>query len=420
MSVEMLSTGEIDTTKYVLEIPTTQPLFFNFSWNFKTQLVCLFPGDTLAFSVNENEQLPFVFNGTRPSQELMFYSELERESLGFLASSINYDMEITERLDFKYVEEKTYERYQRKLNLLHVKSNSGMFSKLGFSTISKSLYYQYLTELLFPYQPWKPIAENKKNDAFIPSVYRDKLNELIFELSNDSLMYLLDYRRFILAYSRFLTIQSYKSTDIDLTTHLNYCTKSFSGKIRDCILFDEVYGEYQKSGEISYFEPVLEYLRDEHLRNRLIQIQNKEFKEFSVEALDTELIDSDNNRTTLRDFLIKGRGKSVYLDFWATWCRPCLIEMPYSAELIKEFEDTDIILAYISIDEDHHKWLRKLNTLPRGNNVYHFILADDSKLKDEVNVPPIPKYILINRKSVVHFNAPRPRSGKIRKLILEN
>jgi thiol-disulfide isomerase/thioredoxin len=420
MYAEMLANGRIDTAKYILEIPTKQPLFFNFSWNFKTQLVCLFPGDTLEFKSTEDENLPFVFSGTRPEQELMFYSELEKSNLGFLASSTNYDLEVTSKLNYQYISDETFKRYQKKLKLLRFKSNGNGFSQRGLSTISKGLYYQYLTELLFPYQPWKPIIENKKNDVFVPESYKVKLKELEIELDNDSLMYLLDYRRFIVAYARFLTIQSVKSSTIDLAVLLNYYEKTFSGKIKDCLLFDEVYGEYQKSGETSYFSKTISQLSDESLRNRLIQIQSKVIREFSANSLSEELTDSNGTKIRLGEFLIKNYGKMIYLDFWATWCGPCLIEMPYSNKLVTEFKNSNIVFAYISIDKDYNSWSKKLATLPKGENVYHFILSDSSKLKTEINVPPIPKYILIGKNSVVNFNAPRPGSKELREIILRN
>jgi thiol-disulfide isomerase/thioredoxin len=45
------------------------------------------------------------------------------------------------------------------------------------------------------------------------------------------------------------------------------------------------------------------------------------------------------------------RGKPVVLNFWATWCRPCVTEMPYLQEIYEEYSDEGLMLLAIDIDE---------------------------------------------------------------------
>ncbi len=60
-------------------------------------------------------------------------------------------------------------------------------------------------------------------------------------------------------------------------------------------------------------------------------------------APDFEISDYDGSRHSLSDF----RGQAVYVNFWATWCTPCLIEMPDIAALQEEFGDD---LAIITVN----------------------------------------------------------------------
>ena len=63
-----------------------------------------------------------------------------------------------------------------------------------------------------------------------------------------------------------------------------------------------------------------------------------------IEAFDFTLVDKDGNEHTLSDY----KGKVVFLNFWATWCKPCLIEMPHIEELYKEYglnKDEVVILG---------------------------------------------------------------------------
>jgi peroxiredoxin len=46
------------------------------------------------------------------------------------------------------------------------------------------------------------------------------------------------------------------------------------------------------------------------------------------------------------------RGKGVLLNFWATWCQPCKIEMPWFAELQKQYGPEGLQIVGIAVDED--------------------------------------------------------------------
>ncbi|MDQ1770640.1 redoxin domain-containing protein [Labilibaculum sp. A4] len=46
------------------------------------------------------------------------------------------------------------------------------------------------------------------------------------------------------------------------------------------------------------------------------------------------------------------KGKLIYIDFWDTWCRPCLGELPFYGKLIGK----DVVFLSISVDQDKGKW----------------------------------------------------------------
>jgi cytochrome c biogenesis protein CcmG/thiol:disulfide interchange protein DsbE len=59
------------------------------------------------------------------------------------------------------------------------------------------------------------------------------------------------------------------------------------------------------------------------------------------------LQDLNGNSVSLADF----RGKVVILDFWATWCPPCIKEIPDFIELYKKYEDKGFAMVGISLDQ---------------------------------------------------------------------
>jgi peroxiredoxin len=59
------------------------------------------------------------------------------------------------------------------------------------------------------------------------------------------------------------------------------------------------------------------------------------------------LKDVFGNTVSLSDF----RGKVVFLNFWATWCPPCVIEMPSMQKLHRRFKDKNFVMVAINSQE---------------------------------------------------------------------
>lgn len=57
-------------------------------------------------------------------------------------------------------------------------------------------------------------------------------------------------------------------------------------------------------------------------------------------------LDGDGKQLTLEDF----RGKVVVLNLWATWCTPCVAEMPTLENLQRKMGDRDVVVIALSID----------------------------------------------------------------------
>ena len=65
--------------------------------------------------------------------------------------------------------------------------------------------------------------------------------------------------------------------------------------------------------------------------------------DFDVNLLQFE--DLNGSQFSLRDF----RGKTLFINYWATWCNPCLAEMPSMVELYNQYKDNqDIVFLYLS------------------------------------------------------------------------
>jgi len=74
---------------------------------------------------------------------------------------------------------------------------------------------------------------------------------------------------------------------------------------------------------------------------------NIEKSDKEIQAPDFTLKDLDGNQVNLRDF----RGKVVFLNFWATWCPPCRLEMPTMERLHVELNDQGLVILAVNYRE---------------------------------------------------------------------
>ena len=66
-----------------------------------------------------------------------------------------------------------------------------------------------------------------------------------------------------------------------------------------------------------------------------------------------KLNDSQLNSRAAKDLaamLKKEKGRYVYIDFWGTWCKPCMVEMPHYKKLIEEANGKPISFLFLAVE----------------------------------------------------------------------
>ena len=123
----------------------------------------------------------------------------------------------------------------------------------------------------------------------------------------------------------------------------------------------------------------------------------------------------NGGKSSLADF----RGSYVYIDVWATWCVPCIYEIPFLKKVEKQYADKNIIFLSMSADEPKNE--QKWREMIKDKDLHGVqLLADnamDSQFITDYYIYGIPRFILIDPQgNVVSYDAPRPSEEKLKEL----
>jgi peroxiredoxin len=115
--------------------------------------------------------------------------------------------------------------------------------------------------------------------------------------------------------------------------------------------------------------------------------------------------------------LEKLRGKVVLLDFWATWCGPCLKELPNVLAAYNKFHGKGFEIIGISLDQDKESLIKFIKA--RGIT-WPQHLDETKQISQRFKIEGIPTMWLINKQGlVVNVNARDDLQGSVEKLLAQ-
>jgi cytochrome c biogenesis protein CcmG/thiol:disulfide interchange protein DsbE len=112
-------------------------------------------------------------------------------------------------------------------------------------------------------------------------------------------------------------------------------------------------------------------------------------------APDFQLPSLDGSKIKLSDF----RGKAVLLNFWATWCPPCKVEMPWFADLQKQYGKDGLVVLGVAMDDSKPDSIAQFAS-EMGVN-YPILLGTDKVSDDYGSVDSLPTSFYIARDGTI-------------------
>jgi len=130
------------------------------------------------------------------------------------------------------------------------------------------------------------------------------------------------------------------------------------------------------------------------------------------DAIDFSATDMDGDNIQLSEY----KGQVVILDFWATWCKPCIQEIPTLEDLNKTHRDDDFAIISISLDQNMDR--AKEYVTARNMDWIHILNKEKNfELARIYGVRAIPDMFVIDKKGKI---AARGYRGEALKQIIKD
>jgi thiol-disulfide isomerase/thioredoxin len=161
-------------------------------------------------------------------------------------------------------------------------------------------------------------------------------------------------------------------------------------------------------------EQFVNYFDNEYAKNKMMG-KGKPSPKFE------NYLDIKGGKKSLDSF----KGKYVYIDVWATWCGPCIQQIPYLQSMEKEYHNKNIAFVSISTDESRrngNSWEaaeKKWRDFVKKKNMSGVQLwsGQDFSFQQAYQITGIPRFILIDPNgNIVDANAPRPSDPRLKVL----
>lgn len=313
-------------------------------------------------------------------------------------------------------------QFKKRMNAMKYTKDSVLHSIEGIpsdyvSLEKRNLHYFYL-RLLSDYESGhKHFSKNynfKTSKDFLEELHAiDYQNETDFEFSEYYQTLLKDYYK-----DKANTLSKAKAITIE-DAYFEVFKTIENERIKNGLLFDFAEHQITRTRDIEAFYKNYMAIATDEVDKDIIRESYNKLNWLAKGNPSPKFINYknyDGSTTSLDDL----KGKYVYIDVWATWCGPCVKEIPFLKKVEKEYHDKNIEFVSISVDEenDFDKW--KTMVADKALGGLH-LFADKSwysQFVKDYDIQGIPRFILIDPNgNIVDASAPRPSNPKLKDLL---
>lgn len=192
----------------------------------------------------------------------------------------------------------------------------------------------------------------------------------------------------------------------------NELVKKLGNKIgdREFIIMIDLFTEEEKAKHkskavLSSKKTIKEKKHDDELKLNINDIA----REFTVRMIDGEEV-----------ILSKLKGKVILVNYWATWCAPCLMEFSeFPEKILRPYKNEDFVLIAISIGESKEKVEQKMKKMKKYGIDFNVGIDPKKQIWAKYATGTIPKSFLIDKNGIIKYISIGNADGNVDKLSTE-
>jgi thiol-disulfide isomerase/thioredoxin len=415
---DSIHTAEVVDGKFILDFELTKPKMITFKHGSESGGLYLEPGDNVTLTLNPeqfDETLKLAGKGAEESNYLLakyLLNEKYNEKMKGIYSSTPKD--------FAASMDKIKKENEQHLDT-YTKTHQNMNSAFLKNEKSAILYTWATTKINYPaYYPYYAGADATELDlgddylSFMDEI--DMNDETTFENNTQ-------YAQMVNAYINGMGQKAGEGLDNLAGMFEAAKSKIKSDKIKSGILsktLTNFLNYNDATGVEKYVEMFNKISSDDQQKKAIAETHATAMKLLIGKPAPTfNYLNTKGEEVPLENL----KGKSIYVDVWATWCGPCKREIPHLKELEAQYhENDDIVFMSVSIDKmaDKDKWLKMVEEKELGGVQ---LMADKdwkSSICTDYAIRGIPRFLLIDQDgNIMDKNAPRPSSQEIKEVMAD-
>lgn len=233
---------------------------------------------------------------------------------------------------------------------------------------------------------------------------------------NDDLMYILPYRNYVDDYyDQLLSAERANKAKSDAGSAylhndkvLELSRQHMPAKSEEYVFANHIYTmvRHAPMARTEYLFNTFNTRYDDSKYAKYLSAMIEQRKRLSIgaPAIDFTVNDVDGNKIKLSEL----KGKVVYIDFWASWCGPCIAQFKYTKKIKEHFAGKDVVFVYVSIDENEEAW-QKAKEKYELTGLHTRVDGWKAKLAEDYGVRGVPSYFLVDREGkFAAEDTPRP------------
>ncbi len=145
--------------------------------------------------------------------------------------------------------------------------------------------------------------------------------------------------------------------------------------------------------------------------------QKTTFDEIALEEIFTQ---TDESQIQFKEILEKNKGKTIFIDIWASWCSDCVAGIPELKKLQAKEKELEYVL--LSLDKTKEAWKDGIKKHQLVGQHYLFTKKwKQSKFCESINLDWIPRYIIVGKNGTIKmYKATKISDKTIQKTINED